>query len=117
MLLHRTLGSYFFLGEIVTTLDLEYDEPAEDRCGQCTRCVDACPTGALDHAYRMDASRCVSYLTIELRDEIPRWITLGAIALTLFLVWMGAGQCCLLAGGRTRGPTAPEEDPMNAFRA
>ena len=71
MVLDRKSGSYFVLGEIVTTLDLEYDEPVEDRCGQCTRCVDACPTGALDHPYRMDASRCISYLTIELRDEVP----------------------------------------------
>lgn len=64
-------GSYFFLGEIVTTLEIDrYDRPQPDRCGHCTRCLDACPTQALS-SHRLDASRCLSYLTIEHKGDIP----------------------------------------------
>lgn len=65
-------GSFFFLGEIVTTLEVDcYDLPIESRCGECRRCLDACPTGALESPKRLNANRCLSYLTIEHRGEIP----------------------------------------------
>lgn len=65
-------GSFFFLGEIVTTLEVDaYDSPLKSRCGTCTRCLEACPTGALEAPRRLNASKCLSYLTIEHRGEIP----------------------------------------------
>lgn len=64
-------GSFFFLGEIVTTLELDYDSPLKNRCGACHRCLDACPTGALESACRLNANKCISYLTIENKGDIP----------------------------------------------
>jgi len=71
MLINPRLGPEIFLGEIVTTARLRADEPAEGSCHECSRCVDACPTGALQRNGRFDATRCISYLTIEYKGEIP----------------------------------------------
>ncbi|MDA2925405.1 tRNA epoxyqueuosine(34) reductase QueG [Acidobacteria bacterium AH-259-L09] len=69
--LSRDSGSWFFLGEILLNLELDYDVPGTDFCGSCTRCIDACPTNAIVEPYVLDSRRCISYLTIELREDIP----------------------------------------------
>ncbi len=76
-ILNQNLGSWLFLGVILTSLEFEPDVPAPDRCGTCTRCIDACPTDALIAPYQLDANRCIAYLTIEKRGAIPEDIREG----------------------------------------
>lgn len=71
MQIHRQFGTWFFLATIITTLPLPPSTPAKDLCGKCTRCIDACPTGAITAPHRMDARKCISYLTIEHKNAIP----------------------------------------------
>ena len=70
-LISKKTGSFFFIAEVIVDLELEYDSPTTDHCGSCTKCIDACPTEALIAPYQIDGSKCISYLTIELKDQIP----------------------------------------------
>lgn len=70
-LLSKQVGSFFFIAELIIDLELEYDKPTTDHCGSCTACIDACPTQAIVQPYVVDGSKCISYLTIELKNEIP----------------------------------------------
>jgi epoxyqueuosine reductase len=70
LLINKDQGSFFFLAELIIDLELEVDGPIKDYCGTCTRCIDACPTDAIT-PYSLDAKKCISYLTIELREGIP----------------------------------------------
>ncbi|WP_448530645.1 tRNA epoxyqueuosine(34) reductase QueG [Raineya sp.] len=71
-LINRKIGSFFFIGELIVDLELEYDSPTGDYCGTCKRCLEACPTEAIVSPYVVDGSKCISYLTIELKNEIPQ---------------------------------------------
>jgi len=71
LLLNKSMGSFFFLAELIVDIGLEYDTPTKDYCGTCTACMDACPTEAIPQPYVVDASKCISYFTIELKEEIP----------------------------------------------
>lgn len=71
-LINKKSGSFFFLAELMVDIELAYDQPGMDHCGTCTKCIDACPTEALQGPYQIDASKCISYLTIELKKEIPQ---------------------------------------------
>ncbi|MFT5581969.1 MAG: epoxyqueuosine reductase, partial [Psychromonas sp.] len=69
-LIHPKNGSFFFIAELILDLELEPDGPIKDYCGTCTKCIDACPTDAIVEPYKVDGSKCISYLTIELKDQI-----------------------------------------------
>ncbi|MBI2369479.1 MAG: tRNA epoxyqueuosine(34) reductase QueG [Deltaproteobacteria bacterium] len=103
-LVSTRLGMWCFLGEILTTLELAYDLPHPDRCGSCTRCVEACPTEALT-PHTMDATRCISYLTIEHRGSIPRALREGIGD------WVFGCDLCLEVCPWNRF-ARPSEDPM-----
>jgi epoxyqueuosine reductase len=70
-LINKKAGSFFFLAELIIDLELEYDGATKDYCGTCTRCIDACPTDAITNPYVVDGSKCISYFTIELKNQIP----------------------------------------------
>jgi epoxyqueuosine reductase len=70
-LINKDAGSFFFIAEIICDLELEYDSAIKDYCGTCTKCIDACPTNAIVTPYVVDGSKCISYLTIELKNNIP----------------------------------------------
>ncbi len=70
-LLTRQVGSFYFIAELIVDIDLEYDTPVTDHCGSCTACIDACPTQAIAAPYVVDGSKCISYFTIELKEELP----------------------------------------------
>lgn len=71
-LLTQKVGSFYFIAELIIDLDLEYDNPTTDHCGTCTACIDACPTEAIVRPYIVDGSKCISYFTIELKENIPQ---------------------------------------------
>jgi epoxyqueuosine reductase len=70
-LLTQQVGSFYFIAELIIDLELQYDSPTTDHCGSCTACIDACPTQAITEPYVVDGSKCISYFTIELKDNIP----------------------------------------------
>ena len=70
-LINKKTGSFFFIAELILDLELEYDHPTTDHCGSCTACIDSCPTNALATPYKIDATKCISYATIELKNNIP----------------------------------------------
>jgi epoxyqueuosine reductase len=112
-ILNQKLGSWLFLGVIVTSLQADKDQRAHltpDRCGSCTRCIDACPTGALTGPRQMDATRCIAYLTIEKRGEIPEDLR-PAIGRQIF----GCDICQDVCPWNRRAPIAA--DPQLAPRA
>jgi len=99
-------GSYGFLAELLVGLELPADEPVPERCGSCTRCIDACPTGAIEPGYRLDPRRCISYLTIEHRGAIPRELR-AAIG-----EWLFGCDLCQTACPWNRDAAGPPDDEL-----
>ncbi len=112
LLLNRDAGSLFFLGEIFTDLPLPADEPVTAHCGECSACIDLCPTGAIVGPYRLDARRCISYLTIELKDSIP--VELRPLMGNRIL---GCDDCQLVCPWNkfAQRSVLPDFDPRNAL--
>ena len=111
-LINQQLGSWLFLGVMLTSLDLSPDMPPPDRCGTCTRCLDACPTDAFIGPYQLDATKCISYLTIEKRGSIPEPIR-GGIGSHVF----GCDICQDVCPWNRKAPvtTAAEFQPRPGF--
>ncbi|PWT86730.1 MAG: tRNA epoxyqueuosine(34) reductase QueG [Proteobacteria bacterium] len=109
-LINQPLGSWFFLGELLLSLAIVPDKPPPDRCGTCTRCIDACPTGAIPAPYLLDATRCISYFTIELREAVPEQHR-GAIGSHVF----GCDICQDVCPWNRRAPAT--DDPAYAPRS
>jgi epoxyqueuosine reductase len=113
-LINARVGSWIFLAEILTNAELDPDAPAVDQCGTCTRCLEACPTGAIVQPYEVDATRCLSYLTIETRDAVPAaWR--DAIGARIY----GCDICQDVCPWNRRAPESPDAawQPRDAFRS
>ena len=111
-IINQHMGSWLFLGVILTSLELTPDLPAPDRCGTCTRCIEACPTDAILAPYQLDSSRCISYLTIEKRGSIPEELRAG-MGRHIF----GCDICQDVCPWNRKAPTtsAPEFSPREGF--
>src|SRR5712692_8133698 len=111
-IINQKMGSWLFLGVILTSVELESDSPAPDRCGTCTRCIDACPTDALVAPYQLDSNRCISYLTIEKHGAIPEEMCQG-------MGWhvFGCDICQDVCPWNHKAPatTAPEFQPREGL--
>ena len=111
LLLQKKRGSFFFIGELLLDISLAYDAPVADHCGNCTRCIDACPTQALESAYTVDANKCISYLTIELKASmIPKSFQ------TKFEDWIFGCDICQDVCPWNRFSTPHQEQEFNPHR-